>query len=41
MSGLREDVEKENTRLRKENRLLHEEREILKNATIFFVGQNR
>ena len=41
MSGPHEDVEKENTRLRKENRLLHEEREILKNATIFFVGQNR
>ena len=30
MSGLHEDVEKENTRLRKEVRLLREEREVLK-----------
>ena len=41
MSGPREDVEKENTRLRKEVQLLREEREVLKKATIFFAGQNR
>ena len=41
MSGPHEDVEKENKRLRKEVRLLREEREVLKKATIFFAGQNR
>ena len=41
MSGPHADVETENTRLRKEVRLLREEREVLKKATIFFVGQNR
>ena len=41
MSGPHEDVEKENTRLRKEVRLLREERKVLKKATIFFAGQNR
>ena len=41
MSGLHEDVEKENTRLRKEVRLLREEREVLKKAAIFFAGQSR
>ena len=41
MSGPHEDVEKENARPRKEVRLLREEREVLKKATIFFAGQNR
>ncbi|MEJ6608882.1 MAG: hypothetical protein QNL63_03975 [Paracoccaceae bacterium] len=34
MSGLHDHVEKKNTRLRKEVRLLREEREVLKNAAI-------
>jgi transposase len=33
MSGPHEDVEKENERLRKEVRLLREEREVLKNRS--------
>jgi transposase len=41
VSGLHEDVEKENTRLRKEVRLLREEREVQKKAAIFFAGQSR
>ena len=41
MSGPHEDVEKENTRLRKEVRLLREERQVLKKATIFFAGQSQ
>jgi transposase len=34
MSGLHEDVDKDNTRLRKEIRLLREEGEVLKKAAI-------
>jgi len=41
MSGPHDDVEKENARLRKEIRVLREEREVLKKATIFFAGQSR
>ncbi len=33
------DLEREISELRKENRLLREERDVLKNATIFFAGQ--
>lgn len=35
------DLAKENERLRKENRLLVEEREILKKATVFFASQSK
>ena len=35
------DLAKENARLRKENRLLLEERELLKKATVFFAGQSK
>ncbi len=35
------NLAKENERLRKENRLLTEEREILKKATVFFAGQSK
>jgi transposase len=34
------DLAKENERLRKENRLLLEEREVLKKATVFFASQS-
>ena len=40
MSGPHEDVEKENARLRKENRFLREEREVLKKAMILWpIGE--
>jgi transposase len=39
MSGPHDDQTKEIARLRKENRILREEREILKKATVFFVSQ--
>jgi transposase len=41
MSGAHKDVGKGNERLRKEVRLLREERGVLKKATIFFAGQSR
>jgi len=40
-SGLTKDEREELTRLRKENRILQEEREILKKATAFFAKQSR
>ena len=39
MSGPHDDVQKELARLRKENRILREERDILKKATAFFASQ--
>ena len=39
MTGPHDDQEKEIIRLRKENRILREEREILKKATVFFASQ--
>jgi len=41
MSGPHDDVHKEINRLRKENRILREEREILKKATVFFASQKQ
>ena len=38
MLGPHEDQAKEIARLRKENRILREEREILKKATVFFAS---
>ena len=35
------DLARENERLRKENRLLMEERELLKKATVFFAAQSK
>ena len=35
------DLAKENDRLRKENRLLLEERDILKKVTVFFANQSK
>ena len=35
------DLAKENERLRKENRLLMEERDVLKKATVFFANQSK
>jgi transposase len=35
------DLAQENERLRKENRLLLEERETLKKATVFFANQSK
>ena len=35
------DLAQENERLRKENRLLMEERDILKKATVFFANQSK
>jgi transposase len=40
-SGLMKAEREELTRLRKENRILAEERDILKKATAFFAKQNR
>ena len=39
MSGPHDDVHKELARLRKENRILREERDILKKATAFFANE--
>ena len=39
LSGPHDDVEKELARLRKENNLLRQERDLLKKATAFFAGK--
>ena len=41
MSGSHDDKYMELARLRKENRILREERDILKKATAFFASQSR
>jgi transposase len=41
MSGPHHDKDKQLARLRKENRTLREERDILKKATAFFASQSR
>jgi transposase len=40
LSAPQEDLTKENERLRREVRLLKEERDLLKKATVFFAKQN-
>lgn len=40
MSGPHDDVEKENAHIRKEVRLLKEEREVLKRAAIYIANQS-
>jgi transposase len=39
LAGPHDDVEKELARLRKENKLLRQERDLLKNATAFFARE--
>ena len=39
LSGPQDDVEKELARLRKENKLLRQERDLLKNAAVFFAKE--
>ena len=41
LSGPHDDVEKELARLRKENNLLRQERDLLKKATAFFARESR
>jgi transposase len=41
LSAPQEDLAKENDRLRKEVRLLKEERDLLKKATVFFAEQSK
>ena len=41
LSGPHDDVEKELARLRKENELLRQERDLLKKATVFFAKESR
>jgi transposase len=41
MTGPHDDVHKEIKRLRKDNRILREEREILKKATVVFASQKQ
>ena len=40
-SAPQEDLAQENERLRREVRLLKEERDLLKKATVFFAGQSK